>query len=112
MSLDPRLQALADRIRELILASDYNPTEVAKHLRVDKSAVSRWMTGERTPTMKNLIDLADLLGVEVQEMWAGPESLPATPEQRAMLEKMARLTIEQQQAFLLMAETMLRRETP
>jgi hypothetical protein len=61
------------------------------------------MNGERTPTMKNLIDLAELLGVEVAQMWAGPNATPATPEQKAMLDRMAHMSPEQQQAFLALA---------
>lgn len=53
--------------------------------------------------MKNLIDLAELLGVEVEEMWAGPNATPSTPEQKAMMERMAQMTPEQQQAFLALA---------
>jgi len=111
VKLDPRLQALADQINAAIRASDYTPTEVAKQLGVDKSAVSRWMNGGRTPTMKNLVELADLLGLEARDLWEGPTAIPSTPEQRAMLEKMAKLTPTQQQAFLAMADTMVPRDT-
>lgn len=111
VKLDPRLQTLADHIKTAIKASDFTPAEVAKQLGVSKSAVSRWMNGGRTPTMQNLVDLADLLGLEARDLWEGPTAIPATPEQRAMLEKMAQLTPTQQQAFLAMADTMIPRDT-
>lgn len=101
--LDPRLQRLADNIKALIESSAYSATDVGKELDVDKSAVSRWMSGQRTPTVQNLIDLAALLGVEVRDMWEGEQAIPATPEQKAMLERMAHMTPEQQQAFLALA---------
>lgn len=105
--LDPRLQLLADRIRTLIKASPYSQTAVADHLGVDRSAVSRWMSGERTPTLQNLIDLAALLRVELTDLWTGPETMPATPEQRAMLDRMGQMTPEQQQALLALAASFL-----
>lgn len=101
--IDPRLQALAQRIEGLILASPYSPADVARLLNVDRSAVSRWMTGERTPTMKNLYDLAELLNIEMADLWAGEQVMPSTPEQKAMMERMKGMTPEQQQAFLAFA---------
>lgn len=106
--LDPRLQQLADRIRRLINESSFSAGDVASALKVDKSAVSRWMSGQRTPTLQNLIDLAALLDVEMRELWEGPEAMPATPEQRAMLERMSQMSSEQQQAFLALASVTLR----
>lgn len=104
--IDPRLQLLADTIKASIDASTYTPAEVARAIGVDKSAVSRWMSGERTPTLQNLIDLAELLGVEMRDLWDGAHATPATPEQKAMLARMANMTPEQQQAFLALAATL------
>lgn len=59
--------------------------------------------------MQNLIDLARLVEVDVRELWEGPEAIPSTPEQRAMLERLGRMSPEQQQALLALAETMLAR---
>lgn len=98
--LDPRLKRLAARIGALIEASPYSPTDVARELGVDKSSVSRWISGSRTPTVQNLIDLAALLGVELSALWEGQQVLPATPEQRLIVEKMKGMTVEQQQALL------------
>lgn len=98
--IDPRLERLAARIKALIDASPYNAAEVAREVGVDKSSVSRWTKGTRTPSVQNLIDLAALLGVEQSALWDGPQAFPATPEQRLMLEKMAGMSPEQQQALL------------
>ena len=48
-------------------------------------------------------DLADLLGVEMNQLREGPKAVPATPEQRALVERMGNMTLEQQQALLAMA---------
>jgi len=105
---DPRLKLLADNIRKCIGSSVYSPAEVARALSVDKSAISRWMNGQRTPTVQNLIELAHLLEVEVTELWNGEEALPATPEQRLMVDLMGKMTAEQQETFLAMAKTLIK----
>ena len=105
--LHPQIAALAARIRTLIEASDYTQADVGRALGVAKSTVNKWMSGGRTPTMQNLIELAELLGVDMRELWEGPEAIPTTPEQRLMVEQMSRMTPEQQQAFLAMAATMV-----
>lgn len=53
--------------------------------------------------MKNLYDLAELLNIEMADLWAGEHATPATPEQKAMMERMKAMTPEQQQAFLAFA---------
>lgn len=53
--------------------------------------------------MKNLLELAELLNVEMADLWVGEEVMPATPEQKLMMERMSTMTIEQQQAFLAFA---------
>mgnify|MGYP000890557945 CR=1 FL=1 len=98
--LDPRLKRLAARIGALIGASPYSSSDIAREIGVDKSSVSRWISGSRTPTVQNLIDLAALLGVEQSALWEGPQVMPATPEQRLIVEKMKGMTVEQQQALL------------
>lgn len=101
--IDTRLKALAKRIEGLVLASPYTPAELSRLLDVDRSAVSRWMNGERTPTMKNLYDLAELLNIEMADLWAGEHATPATPEQKVMMDRMGTMTLEQQQALLALA---------
>jgi transcriptional regulator with XRE-family HTH domain len=105
-TIDPRLKQLADNLKRLTYAAGLNSAEVARLLKLDKSAVSRWFTGERTPTLQNLIEMAALLGVEMDDLWRGPEAVPATPEQQAMLQRMSKMTPEQQQALLALAATM------
>lgn len=53
--------------------------------------------------MKNLLELAEILNVEMADLWTGEEAIPATPEQKAMIQRMANMTREQQQAFLAFA---------
>jgi len=106
VTIDPRLLRLADNLRRAFQASGLTKADVARALDVDASVVGRWLTAERTPTVTNLMDLAALLGVEMAELWDGPTAVPATPEQKAMLAQMGRLTPAQQQAMLTMAATL------
>lgn len=103
MTLDPRLAVIAQNIRRMTDASPLTVTEIAAEIGVKKSAVSKWRTGKRTPTMANLYALADVLECDVGEFWRGAQALPATPEQRLMVEYMARMSKEQQQSFLALA---------
>lgn len=104
--IHPQIAALSDRIRELVASSGMTQAEIGRALGVGKSTVNKWVKGERTPTMQNLIELAELLGIEMKEIWEGAVSVPSTPEQRLMIEQMARMTPEQQQALLTLAATM------
>lgn len=106
--LDPRLKVLAERINALVEMSPYTKAEIARLVGLDRSAISKWVTGERTPTLKNLMDLAAVLQVEMTDLWEGPEAVPATPEQRAMIERMAHMDEAQQQAFLALAESFMK----
>jgi hypothetical protein len=56
--------------------------------------------------MKHLEKLAQVLGLELAELWAGAEAVPATAEQSAMIDEMGNLTIEQQQVLLATARAM------
>jgi transcriptional regulator with XRE-family HTH domain len=99
---------MTDNLRRAFKASGMAKMDIARALDVDSSVVGRWLTGERTPTVQNLMDLAGILGLEMADLWDGPHATPATPEQQAMLQKMAGMTPEQQQALLALAATMTR----
>jgi len=62
--------------------------------------------------VQNLVDLAALLGIEMDAIWKGPQATPATPEQRLLVEKMASMTPEQQQALLALATATVGLKTP
>lgn len=109
--IDPRLKQLSENLRRFVSVAGLTRAEISRVLEVDDSAVTRWLNGERTPTLKNLMDLAALIGVEMAELWAGPNATPATPEQQAMLLKMGEMTPEQQQALLALAATMTGHKT-
>jgi transcriptional regulator with XRE-family HTH domain len=100
------MPSLADSIDSAIKRSGKTAREVAVLVGVHESTVSLWTTGGRTPRMKHLEKLAQVLGLELAELWAGAEAVPATAEQSAMIDEMGNLTIEQQQVLLATARAM------
>jgi transcriptional regulator with XRE-family HTH domain len=97
---------LSDKISAAIEGSPYNAREVAELVGVHESTVSLWINGERTPRVKHLEKLAQVLGREIGEFWAGPEATPATATQAAMVDEMAQLDPVQQEALLALARSM------
>lgn len=66
-------------IKELRLLKGLSQEEVGKALHVSQSAVSAWERGDKLPSTKKLIVLADLYGVTVAELTKG-EYIPAKKE--------------------------------
>lgn len=79
--------------------------DLAEKIGRDESTVSLWMSGKRTPRMKNLEQLARAMGKELPELWSGPEAVPASAAQASVLEDMNRMDETQQEAFAAFART-------
>jgi len=58
------------RIKELRIASGYSVEELRQAMRemVGVNAVYKWQSGQSLPTVDNLVILADLFGVTIDEM--------------------------------------------
>lgn len=95
----PKLRAALDR-------AGITARDLAGRIDMDESTVSLWLSGGRTPRMKNLQKVADALGIELGVLWAGPEATPATEVQAAMIDEMGQLSPAQQEALLAIARTM------
>ena len=52
------IQGLAERLKELRIKSNYSQREVAQKLYVSPSIISGYETGERTPSVENLLALS------------------------------------------------------
>ena len=99
------MSVLAPKLRALLDRKGITARDLAGLIDMDESTVSLWLSGGRTPRVKALQKVAEALGVEVAEIWAGPESTPATPVQ-ATIDVMNRLSPAQQEALLAIAKTM------
>lgn len=100
------MSLLSEKIARAIADSGMTARQVAAKIGYHESTVSLWISGERVPRVKALQKLADALGMEMAEFWQGAEAVPATAEQSAMVDEMANLTVEQQQALVAIARTM------
>lgn len=104
-----RLQSMSDLPRKLRDARDragVTNRYLAAKIGVNESTLSLWFSGKRTPLVDNLKQLAEELGVEMAELWNGPEALPTAPPVRALVDIANALSPAQQEALLALARTM------
>lgn len=95
----PMLYDLPSRLRALRDDSGKTNRQLADEIGMDESTLSLWMSGERTPRMKNLEKLARAMGKELREVWEGPQATPATAAQQSVIDDMAGMSPEQQEAI-------------
>jgi transcriptional regulator with XRE-family HTH domain len=67
-----------ERLRDWITRSKVNQTQAAKILGISDVVLSQWLSGGRTPDLKNAVKLEQLTGVSV-ESWLLTE-VPNTAE--------------------------------
>lgn len=58
----------ANRLQQLRKANGYSQDVLAEKLGISRQAVSKWERAESSPSVDNLIDLAKLYGITVDEM--------------------------------------------
>jgi transcriptional regulator with XRE-family HTH domain len=73
---------------------------------VDESTVSLWISGKRTPTVKNLEKICSALNAEMYEIWYGPQAMPASPKAHALLDIANSMSDERLAALLAIAKTL------
>ena len=57
------IYGMSDKIRELRLQKNLTQSQVAQRLGITKNAVNSWEKGASSPTLKNVAELAGILGV-------------------------------------------------
>lgn len=70
---------LGEKILSLRTARDMSQDDLAEKLEVSRQSVSKWETGQSTPDLDKIIRLADLFGVNVDEL-VREEERPQPPE--------------------------------
>ena len=78
------MDGLKERLRALRESRGYSQKGLAKRLECSPSLISSYETGERSPSLQNLGELADCFGVTADYL------LGRTPQQRAAVEVMVR----------------------
>ena len=67
-----------ERITALRKEKDISQTELARRLNVSRQAVSKWEQGSSSPDMERLIQLAEILGTEVEYLATGVHPEPGS----------------------------------
>src|SRR3712207_3889399 len=86
----------ADFVHEQMRLRDWNQSEFAQAVGVDHSVVSRWITGDRTPSAAMVLHMAQTLGVDEDELLqcAGYRQGPPrelSPEQADLIAKIRQI---------------------
>lgn len=81
---------MGEKIRQLRKEKGLTQDALAEALGISRQAVAKWESGQSAPATENLLKLAALLEVPLEEL-AGPKEQPA-----ACLEEYARLKLEQE----------------
>ena len=55
------------RIKDLREAKGLTQEQVAQRLGVTQGTIAHWESGARTPTLSNMVKIADVLGVSLDE---------------------------------------------
>jgi len=101
------LKILKRNIGNKIINSGFKQVEIAQKLNISNSTVSKWISGELTPTAKNLIELARVIKVDVADFWKDVDTLGGSSESRELFMLHNRLDKKQLGAVLLMIRSML-----
>ena len=69
---------IGERIMALRKEKNISQTELAKRLNVSRQAVSKWEQGVSSPDTERLIQLAEILGTEVEYLATGSHPEPGS----------------------------------
>ena len=69
---------IGERIMALRKEKSISQTELAKRLNVSRQAVSKWEQGTSSPDTERLIQLAEILGTEVEYLATGTHPEPSS----------------------------------
>ncbi|MFS0736961.1 XRE family transcriptional regulator [Sphingomonas sp. 1P06PA] len=79
LSGQPMPMGYLDRLAELRKKRGFTQASLAERLGVEQPTVQRWEKGKREPDLKQLIELAAVLGVEPGNLLGGDEAAPIGP---------------------------------
>lgn len=65
------MSTIADRIQELMSGAAQTEQDMAAHLNIAPSTITQWVNGQTTPTVEQLLALAQHFGVDLQHLLTG-----------------------------------------
>ena len=71
----PALTTFRDRLADMFRIKRWNQTRLAKETGISIVSISRYLSGERNPTLINAILIADALGVSLDWLCGREDSL-------------------------------------
>ena len=103
----------AQRLKELRTARSLTQTRLAELLAISPRVYSRWETGDVTSRFDAIGQLADILGVSLDEI-AGRKDVSSeaaikNPELNRLCRKVDRLSDEDQQALVIVLDSLVKR---
>ena len=97
-----------NKILSILSTENKSQKELTDYLGIQKSAVTQWKLGKNTSYLKHISKIADFLGVSTDYLLGTEqkEKAPSQLSERAnrILEAVNRLSVEEQEAFLLILE--------
>ena len=65
------MSTIADRIQDLMSDPAQTEQDMAERLNVDPSTITQWFNGQATPTVEQLLALAQHFGVDLNQLLTG-----------------------------------------
>ena len=78
------------KIKELRKSKGYSQTQLAQKLRISQGAVSQWETGETVPSAGQLVSIADIFGISLDELLERNTTASGKDEAWAIRERLRR----------------------
>jgi transcriptional regulator with XRE-family HTH domain len=100
------------RLRELRTARQLTQTRVAELLGVSPRVYHRWESGAATPLLATVVKIADILGVTLDELAGRKEAAEPqihNPELHRLYKKVDQLSDQDQQALVIVLDSLVKR---
>ena len=65
------MSTIANRLQELMTDAAQTEQDIAEHLNVEPSTITQWFNGQATPTVEQLLALAQHFGVDLHLLLMG-----------------------------------------
>lgn len=75
-------QILAENIRKLLRRNKMSHAELARRLDVKQSSAGRYARGERTPSLEQIVAIAEIFNVSLDWLITGKDSSKGAPSEQ------------------------------